>query len=257
MADANKLLNPTFPAEHVKAALSHFGKAVNDFGQEDWEDGIAKTGKFVEAMLKALATHCGIHFEKGRKFKADAIINALHNLPDGSFDDALRLGIPRACRLVYGIASNRGARHDPDEIDPNSMDASLVLPVCAWILAEAIRFAQKGAVEPAQARNLVDSLVEKKYPVLEKVDGRVYLHAKQKSAVEVGIVILAERYPRRIDRSELIDAVERNGFTPKNAQVAVERISRFVDDDGYGQLRLLAPGLKKADEIISKALSKN
>lgn len=254
MSDVSSLLVPAFSTKHIKAALTHFTNAVNDFGQGDWEDSIAKSGKFVEAMLKAVATHCGVPFESGRKFKADAVMNALGQLVHGSYDDSLRLLIPRACRVIYDIASNRGARHDPDEIDPNSMDANLVMAVSAWILAEAIRNAQKGVVDPSQARELVESLVEKKYPVVEEVEGRIYLHAKKKSAVDVGLVILARRYPRRVSRDNLIEAIKRNGFTLANAKVATGRVAKFVDDDGTAQLRLLAPGLKHAEEIIVNAL---
>jgi hypothetical protein len=253
MSDASDLLVPTFPAKHVKASLTHFTNAVNDFGQGDWEGSIAKTGKFVEAILKAIATHCGVTFESGRKFKADKLMNALGQLVPGSFDDSLRLLIPRACRVVYDIASNRGARHDSEEIDPNSMDANVVMPVSSWILAEAIRYAQKGAVDPSEARDLVESLAEKKYPVVEVIEGRIYLHAKKKSAVDVALVALARRHPKRMDSNDLISIVKRNGFSLKNARVAVGRIGKFVDDDD-GKLRLLVPGLKRAEEIIGRAL---
>ena len=254
MFDASKLLIPIFPTKHINAALAHFENAAADFRQADWEDSIAKAGKFVEAILKAVATHCNVIFETGRKFKADRVINDLINLPAGAFDDSLRLLIPRACRVIYDIASNRGARHDPDEIDPNSMDANVVMPTSAWIMAEAIRFAQKGALDPSQARDIVESLVEKKYPVVEEVEGRVYLHAKKKSAVDVGLVILARRYPRRVSKESLIEAIKRNGFKTNNATVAAGRVANFADDNGQGQLRLLAPGLKRAEEIIAGAL---
>lgn len=256
MPDVATLLVPTFPTKHIKAALAHFDRAVNDFGRSNWEDGIAKAGKFVEAVLKAVATHCGVAFDSGRKFKADSVMTALTQLPHASYDDSLRLLVPRACIIAYDVASNRGARHDPDEVDPNVMDANLVLPICSWILAEMLRYAQKGVVDPSQARDLVEALVERKYPVVEEVDGRIYLHAKKKSAVDVGLVVLARKYPSRVDRDELVKAINRNGFTLKNAKVAVGRLARFVDDNGAGELRLLATGLERADEIIGDALKK-
>jgi hypothetical protein len=69
MSDVSKLLIPIFPAKHIKAALAHFDNAVEDFGQSDWEDSIAKAGKFVEAILKAVATHCDVPFETGKNSK--------------------------------------------------------------------------------------------------------------------------------------------------------------------------------------------
>jgi hypothetical protein len=254
IADVGALLTAQFPARHVGPAVSHFTNAVADFGQGDWEETIAKAGKFVEAMLKAVATHCGITFESGRKFKADKLMNDLAQLPHGSFDDALRLLIPRACRVIYDIASNRGARHDPDEVNPNSMDANVVMPLASWILGEAIRYSQKGAVDPSEAELIVESLAQRRYPVVENIDGRFYLHATKKSAVEVALVVLAQQHPKRMGREELIAGVRRNGFSANNAQTAVTRISKFLDEDDNGELRLLQPGLQRAEEIIRAAL---
>lgn len=227
---------------------------MSDFGQGDWEGSIAKSGKFVEAILKAVATHCNVPFEVGRKFKADKLMNDLGQLPYGSFDDSLRLLIPRACRLIYDIASNRGARHDPDEVDPNSMDANVVMPLASWILAEGIRYSQKGVIDPSEAELMVESLVERRYPVVEEIDGRVYLHAGDKSAVDVALVALARQHPKRMAREELVATITRNGFTPKNARLAVSRIVKFVDEDDDGELRLLATGLHRAEDIIRRAM---
>jgi hypothetical protein len=207
----------------------------------------------VEALLKAVATHCNITFETGRKFKADKLMNDLSQLPNGSFDDSLRLLIPRACRVIYDVASNRGARHDPDEVDPNSMDANAVMPLASWLLAETIRFAQKGAVDPSAAELIVESLTERRYSVVEKVDGRVYLHAAKKSAVDVALVILAQHHPKRMVHHQLVEAVKRNGFSQQNAGLAVRRIKPLLDLDEAGDMRLLSTGLRRAEEIIKAA----
>ncbi|MBI3434375.1 MAG: hypothetical protein HY056_04750 [Proteobacteria bacterium] len=104
-----------------------------------------------------------------------------------------------------------------------------------------------------QPRDLVESRVEKKYPVVEEIDGRVYLHAENKSAVDVALVALERRHPKRMDKGELVGVVKRNGFLANNASRAVSRIAKLVDDDN-GKLRLLAPGRKRAEKIIRSAL---
>jgi hypothetical protein len=85
----------------------------------------------------------------------------------------------------------------------------------------------------------------------------LYLHARKKSAVDVGLVALARRHPKRLDRKQLVETIKRNGFTLKNAQTAATRIAKLVDDDGKGQLKLLGPGLKRAEEIIGEALKES
>ena len=252
-ADLTSLLTVQFVAKHVGPALTHYNNAVNDFGQSNWEGCIVKSGKFVEALLKAVAVHCKVPFETGRKFKADKLMNDLAQLPHGSFDDSLRLLIPRACRVIYDIASNRGARHDPDEVNPNSMDANVIMPMASWLLAEAIRFAQRGAVDASGAELMVESLIERRYPVIEKIEGRVYLHAAKKSAVEVALVVLAQQHPRRMSQEDLINAVKRNGFSQNNSNLAVSRIVKYLDADDSGKLRLLSTGLRRAEVIIRNA----
>lgn len=71
-----------------------------------------------------------------------------------------------------------------------------------------IRVAQKGAVETNEARALVDALVEKRYPLIEDVDGRVYYHIKGKSAVDAALLALAYRYPKRMSKDELVATLD-------------------------------------------------
>ncbi len=52
----------------------------------------------------------------------------------------------------------------------------------------------------------------------------------------------------------MIEAIKRNGFTLANSKMAADRVAKFVDDDRARQFRLLAPGLKRAEEIFVAAL---
>jgi hypothetical protein len=246
------LLIPAFSRKHVVSLLRHFTDLVTDFQVGKWDDSLTKVGKFVEAVLKALFVHVGDNPPSGRGFKADHIINGLANKPQGVYDDSIRLVVPRACRFVYDIASNRGGRHDPEDINPNEMDANASVSICSWILAELIRISQRGAVELEEAKELADSLTQKKYPFIEDVDGRVYFYLKKKTAPDIALVALAHAYPGRISRQDLVDTIKRNGFKDDNARKAVLGISGLVDNDGHDQLRLLAPGLQKAEQIMKE-----
>lgn len=252
---AEQLLVPVFPKKHVEGLLRHFEGMTKDFQREEWEDCIAKGGKFIEAVLKALTINAGQALPKGKDFKADKVINILGGLPVGSVDDTVRLTIPRSSRFVYEIASNRGGRHDSDEIDPNEMDANVVVGNCSWILAEMIRYAQRGAVDMDAAKNIVDSLVTRKYPLIEDVDGRTYFHLSKASAPDIALVALNYSYPGRIAIGDLVELVKRHDFTEKNARVAIRRIMKFVDEDQNGGMRLLAPGVKKAEQIMDSHLT--
>ncbi|MBZ5703543.1 MAG: hypothetical protein LAN84_17060 [Acidobacteriia bacterium] len=251
----NDLLIPTFAAKHVSSATRHFDRMVEDFQKGDWEDSSAKAGKLIEAVVKALWVYAGETVPAGKAFSAGSIIDKLHNKPVAAAPERIRITIPRACRFAYEIASNRGARHDADEIDANEMDARTVLSVCCWILAEMVSFSQK-RLDLAQAKSIVEGLMKKRFPFTEEIEGRVYVEIG-KSAKEVALLILWTIYPRRMNRAELGASVVRHDYSEKNAKIAVSRIVQYVDDDGIGNLRLRNSGVRKAEELISKASSVN
>jgi len=250
------LLTPPFTKKHVDAALDHFSGAVANFQSGDWEQCIAKAGKYVEATIKMLGTYANLTMLSGRRFSAGTVMDDLGRMPATAADDTVRITTPRACRFVYDIASNRGARHDPDEIDPNEMDAAAVVPVCSWILAEMIRFAQKGVIDTAQAQEFVESLSARRYPLVEEIDGRVYFHhPKKKSARDVALLALAYRHPKRVAEKDLVATIKRHGFKANNATTAVGRIRNVVDADGNGNLRLLTSGLEEAESLMKQDVS--
>ena len=244
--------------KHIKAALHHYSKLVEYFRVGDFENCLAKAGKFVEAVLKSLCVYAGMGLPPGRGFKVDKVINGLAQLDPKRFDDTVRLLIPRALRFVYDLASNRGGRHDPDNIDPNEMGARIAVETCSWVLAEMIRFCQVGKVAPSEAKELVDALTEKKYSVVEDVEGRVYFNKEEKSALEVALVALWRKHPTRLGRAELKETIMRHSprpgaprFSDNAASVALTRLAPLVDDDGDGNLKLLSIGLAKAEKLIS------
>ncbi len=131
------------------------------------------------------------------------------------------------------------------------MDARVVLATTAWTLAEMLRYAQKGALDPSAVREAVDSLTERKYPLVEEVDGRVYFHLRGISAREVALLNLWYRRPGRLSKAELIEAVKRQHFSAANAAMAVSRLGRLVDENENG-LRLLQPGVREAETLLAR-----
>lgn len=243
-----------FPQKNIEAALNHFTDAVEALEDEDWEKCLIKCGKFVEASLKALGAHAGVTAPlTGNKFKVDEVINHLDHKTDKTiFPNSVRVTTPRICRFVYEVASNRGARHDASEIDSNRMDAIACQQSIAWVLAEMIRLSQKNVLHPDAAAAVVEGLMEKRYPDVEDIDGRLYVNQKGLTGKEVAIRILERVYPKRMHRQELIATLRRHGEREANATRSVERVAECVDDDSHGNLKLRANGREKAAAIRAK-----
>jgi len=149
------LLSQKFEAKRVNSVISHFVSCIQKFEEGDWETSLAKAGKFIEAVIKLLWVHAGKSLPaKQKDFKATAFAQKIIDQINTATipDDGVRLQIPRASIFVYDIVSNRGGRHDSDEVNANEMDSSTVLPVCSWILAELFRFSAKNLINIEEAK---------------------------------------------------------------------------------------------------------
>src|SRR5947208_11411421 len=97
-------------------------------------------GRFCEAAFRVLEQLAGrTPTPIGKTLDTDKLIIALANLRPAAAPDAIRLHIPRSLRVVYDIRNKRDAAHLGDGIDPNTQDATLVVSVLDWVLAEFIR----------------------------------------------------------------------------------------------------------------------
>jgi hypothetical protein len=134
--------------------------------------------------------------------------------------------VPTRIFLIYEVASNRGARHDADEVAANEMDANAVTVLCSWVLAEMVSHSQKG-MDLDEAKAVVDGLMKRKYPFIERIDGRIYVDIA-KSAREAALLILYDNYPKRMSEESLARQVARPGYGQHNAKVAVARIRTRV-----------------------------
>ncbi|MEK6227565.1 MAG: hypothetical protein AABM40_14890 [Chloroflexota bacterium] len=257
--DVNTMLKDRFRAtKSIDAMVKHFQEAVDEYHKGEWEKSLAKMGKCLEAALKALLVEAGLAVPTGRNFAVGVAIDRLgSSSTKGTVDDTVRLTIPRCCRFMYEVTSNRGGRHDANEVDANEMDATVVLSNCSWLVAEMVRYAQNSQ-DLVEAKEAVDALMTRRYPFFEDIEGRVYFDVKSaKSARDLGLLLLWQRGNKRIHKEQLIEAIrrQRRGVTRKNAQMAVGRLTNVVDDDGSGNLRMRSPGFREAEVLLAKVSS--
>src|SRR4029077_15319858 len=97
-------------------------------------------GRFCEAAFRILQQIATGRFTPINKhLDTDKVIQQLAALPAGGHSDSIRLHIPRSLRVVYDIRNKRDAAHLADNIDPNLQDATLVVSMIDWVLAEFVR----------------------------------------------------------------------------------------------------------------------
>jgi hypothetical protein len=127
-------------------------------------------GRFCEAAYRILEERATKQYlPLGKQLDTEKLMHTLANLHPTAQPDAVRLHIPRALRVVYDIRNKRDAAHLADGIDPNLQDATLVVSILDWVLAEFMRLYHN--VPPNVAQGIVEGLVTRQAPAIQEFDG--------------------------------------------------------------------------------------
>lgn len=211
----------------VDELLSAYREAKQNFYQGGKRLSAVEGGRFCEAAFRLLEEETtGAFTPLGKTLDAEGLSRRLANTPHSSHADSVRLHIPRALRVVYDIRNNRDAAHLADGIDPNLQDATLVVAIIDWVLAELVRLWHDVDADEAQA--IVEGLVTRKVPVIEDFDGFPKVLTPQLSAGEFVLVLL---YQRGRSGAALDDL--RSWVLPSMRRNLGRTLKRLCDDLAY------------------------
>lgn len=150
--------------------LLAYAEVVSRYNEERWEPSELNGGKFSEAayaIVKAVADG-GIYpasVQKPQRF--DQACKDLEKA-DKTLPRSIRIGIPRVLIALYDIRNNRNVGHLGGDVNPNGMDASVVLAMVKWVVAEFVRIFHD--TTPAEAQSMVELITERNIPVIWSVN---------------------------------------------------------------------------------------
>lgn len=180
-------------AKLVHELLEAHAEAKRNFYLGGLRLSAVEGGRFCEAAFRLLeyATKNKSFTHLGKQLDTDKLIRDLSNLAPAQFNDSLRLHVPRSLRLVYDIRNKRDAAHLADDIDPNLQDATLVITVIDWVLAEFIRLYHN--VPANTASKMVDGIVKRVAPVVQDFNGFLKVLNPKLGVSEHCLVLLYQR----------------------------------------------------------------
>ncbi|MBO0840259.1 MAG: hypothetical protein J2O49_05530 [Sciscionella sp.] len=167
----NSEIRESLVAHHNTQLVDELLTAYEESKRNYYEGGhrlsAVEGGRFCEAAYRLLEERA-----LGKFTPLDGILNTpkvaqqLAHVPANSQPPSVRLHISRALRVVYDIRNNRDAAHLADGIDPNIQDATLVISILNWVLAELVRICHSVSADVAQ--RMVDELSTRKAPVIQE-----------------------------------------------------------------------------------------
>jgi len=259
MIDISKIL-PTLPEKLRNQLIENYQEIVANYLEHRWEPAELNGGKFCETVYSIAIGHISGSFPD-KPEKPQNMVDACRSLENESADSnrigdrSFRILIPRVIQPLYEIRNNRGVGHVGGDVNPNFLDATAVYSMSSWILAEVIRVFH--AVSTKEAQEIVNSLVERKSPLIWEVESikRVLDPKMNKSDQTLLLLHVSLSW---ISGKDLANWTEYSNLTTFRNKVLIplHRLRLIEYDEKQDQAQISPLGIKKVEQEILIKIAK-
>jgi hypothetical protein len=242
------------PATLRDDLLDAFNEIIKNYREHRWEPSELNGGKLCEAVFTIVEGYLDGGNYPARATKPTrfpqacaALEQKYAHVPDSR---SARILIPRMMTGLYDIRNNRGVGHAGAEVDPNHMDASVVVNTSKWLVAELVRLLH--AVTTDDATEIVGSLTEREVSL-------VWAHEDTKRVLRTGltwkeqtlVLLLTDAEP--VSEPDLIRWLEHTSVSNYRRTVLKPmHKDRLIDYNEVKRLiRLLPPGITAAETLVA------
>lgn len=233
--------------------LAEYNSIVSHYLERKWKPSELSGGLFCEIVYTILDGF-GRSSYAARPSKPSDFPSACRALEQlGNSPRSFRILIPRALPALYEVRNNRNVGHVGGDVDPNEMDASLVLHTTTWVMAELVRVFHQLSVKDAQA--IVDRLVERKTPLVwdSGTVKRVLIPALKRPKQ---ILVLLAATSGAVSYADMRNWIEEDNEAYFKKVLGGLHADRLIEwDTTQNTVTLLPPGATEAEEIIRKHMA--
>jgi len=228
--------------------MSEYQSILNNYMERRWSPSELSGGKFCEIVYTILEGF-GAGNYPSKPTKPNNFLDACRGLEKrNNVPRSFQILIPRVLPALYEVRNNRGVGHVGGDVDPNHMDATLVLAMCNWVMAELVRVFHGLDVQDAQ--RVVDSLVERRSPIIWD-DGDVKRVLNTNLSVREQTLILVASVNGRVSTADIfrwLDYENKAYFNKTLKALHKERLVNLSDDQRF--VEILPPGTIAVSEIV-------
>lgn len=229
--------------------LGAFNDIVRNYRERRWEPAELNGGKLCEAIYTVVLGRLDGEYAARSSKPKDLVsaCRALERRQDGV--RSFKIQIPRMLTALYEIRNNRGVGHAGGEVNPNHMDATAVLYMSKWLLAELVRALH--GLSTVEAVEVVESLVEREVPIIWTMGDRkrVLLPGLTRKQ-QMLILMLGE--PGEVSEADIVLWLEHsNPARLRRDVIRPAHAAALIDYRATaGTLRLLPPGVVVAEALL-------
>lgn len=238
------------PKELSDALFDSYSKGLKEYSKGNWQYFINEIGQFNETVYRIIEyLLTGSYTPLKRKLNNfnETVLIKWENVPN--VEENIRVIIPRVLYSMYCIRNKRGAIHK-NNINPNKMDANLLLSSAKWILAELYRFLSNDNI--VECQKAIDSIINKEIDLLWRVEDKVRILDNSMRCCDKILILLYINNNMSVD--ELIKNIEySNKSIFKNILNKMHK-EKFIEYSN--EICIISPkGMLEAEKIILKKSS--
>ncbi|GAA2271622.1 hypothetical protein GCM10009853_026750 [Glycomyces scopariae] len=233
--------------------VGSFNKIAKNYREGNWEPSELNGGKLCEAVYTVVEGYLKGGIYPDRSAGPPNLVRACRDLeqkyPKSDSNFSLRILIPRVLLSLYAIRNNRGVGHGGAEVDPNQMDATVVLHLSKWLMSELVRILHTCSTEDAQI--IVDNLVQREIPIVwsSELLKRV-LNVKLSQKQQTLVLLLTDH--ANLSESDLVKWIECRSVSNYRRDVLrpLHRSRMIEYDEKNRTVMLLPPGIQEAEDLV-------
>jgi len=244
------VLERGFDRKIAKAIIDAYSEIERNYVLRKWKPSELDAGHFVEAVRRALDLELTGTYLPLNRTLPPFDDNCLHQYEQRTGDQSYRVLIPRILKSIYNVRNRRGVAHISD-INPNEMDATLILYTVKWILAELLRL--KSGLSTEKTQKMLESIVERHCPLVWKEGNIESIMDPRMKAREQILILLYKNSPRMDTEIQQI-AEYSNSTNFRNILKRLHKI-KFIYYQKDRNCHITPTGVNIAEEIIQKYAS--
>ena len=233
--------------------VEEYRSIIQNFSEHRWASSELSGGRFCEIVYTILDGYAAAAYPR-TPAKPGNFVTACRQLEThGHVPRSFQILIPRMLPALYEVRNNRGVGHVGGDVDPNHMDATAVVSMCNWIMAELVRVLHTLKTQDAQA--LVDMLAEREVPLVWQ-NGGVRRILDPDLSVQDQALLLLSSSPIPVEAETLREwAMYGNkAYFTKLIRRLVEMRYVYLAPDG--KVELLPPGTAYVSQLLAKRNAK-
>jgi hypothetical protein len=233
--------------------LSCFNEILKNYREGRWEPSELNGGKLCEVVYTILKGFVDSGSYPMAASKPNNMVDACRALEQApsAIPRSVRIQIPRVIVALYEVRNNRGVGHVGGDVNPNQMDATLVVAMSKWLMAELVRLFHD--LTPSGAEAIVEALTERILPIVW-VAGDILRVLDPKMPVRDQVLVLLYHTGQPVEVSDLLKWTEySNPSKFRNDLLRKAHRDRLIEFNELQQsVRLSPKGIKLVEtDLIS------